>query len=99
MTEFSAVPAYTPYPNKPFLTVQEAQIWVDGFVDWYNKEHLHSSIRFIAPDDRHFGREHAILAKRCRLYMNKKQQTPSRWAKNTRKWTPVGTVYLNQKRR
>jgi hypothetical protein len=55
---------------KPFLTVQKAQIWVDGFVDWYNKEHLHSS-SFIAPDDRHVGRKHAILAKRCRLYMNK----------------------------
>ncbi len=42
------------YPSRPFSNLAAAQTWVDGFVDWYNTEHLHSSIRFVTPDDRHF---------------------------------------------
>ena len=45
------------YPSKPFENIDQAQSWVDGFVFWYNTQHLHSSIRYVTPDDRHFGRE------------------------------------------
>ena len=58
------------YPKQPFASLAAAQKWVDGFVSWYNTEHLHSSIRFITPDDRHFGREQMILADRRNLYEN-----------------------------
>ena len=36
------------YPSQPFSSLEAAQTWVDGFVSWYNTEHLHSSIRFVA---------------------------------------------------
>jgi len=83
------------YPSRPFPTLQAAQLWVDGFVNWYNTEHLHSSIRFITPDDRHFGREHAILTSRYELYIKARQQNPTRWTRSVRNWTPVEAVYLN----
>ena len=38
------------------------------FVAWYNSEHLHSAIRFVTPEDRHEGRDVAILAARRDLY-------------------------------
>jgi hypothetical protein len=83
------------YPSQPFSSLAASQTWVHGFVDWYNTEHLHSGIRFVTPDDRHFGRDKAILAKRCSLYEKARQQNPNRWSRNTRNWEPVETVYLN----
>jgi putative transposase len=83
------------YPNRPFSSLSAAQTWVDGFVDWYNTEHLHSGIRFVTPDDRHFGRERAILANRSSLYEKARLKNPNRWSKNIRNWNPVETVYLN----
>jgi len=83
------------YPSRPFSSLAAAQTWVDGFVAWYNTEHLHSGIRFVTPDDRHFGREIAILAYRRDIYEKARQQNPNRWSKNIRNWEPVQTVYLN----
>jgi transposase InsO family protein len=83
------------YPSQPFSSLEAAQTWVDGFVGWYNTEHLHSSIRFITPDDRHFGREKAILAGRSNLYEAARLKNPNRWSRNIRNWEPVETVYLN----
>jgi putative transposase len=83
------------YPSRPFSSLAAAQTWVDGFVNWYNTEHLHSGIRFVTPDDRHFGREIAILANRRDIYEKARQQNPNRWSKNIRNWEPVETVYLN----
>ena len=83
------------YPSRPFSSLEASQTWVDGFVGWYNTEHLHSSIRFVTPDDRHFGREKAILANRHNLYEAARLKNPNRWSKNIRNWNPVKTVYLN----
>jgi hypothetical protein len=83
------------FPRKPFPTLEAAQEWVAGFVDWYNDEHLHSAIRYVTPSDRHAGRDKAILARRHQVYRRAKAQAPRRWAGRTRNWTPVGPVYLN----
>ncbi|WP_460597986.1 IS3 family transposase [Geomonas sp. Red276] len=83
------------YPSKPFESIEAAQTWVDGFTSWYNTEHLHSGIRFVTPDDRHFGREKAILDSRRDLYEKARQQNPARWSKGIRNWDPVGAVFLN----
>jgi transposase InsO family protein len=83
------------YPSKPFSSIEGAQLWVDGFVHWYNSEHLHSSIRFVTPDDRHYGREDQILSERHRIYNEAKKRMPNRWSGSTRNWEPVKIVWLN----
>jgi len=83
------------YPSQPFSSLEAAQAWVDGFGDWYNTEHLHSGIRFVTPDDRHFGREKAILNRRKEVYEKARQQNPDRWSKGIRNWDPVEAVFLN----
>ena len=87
------------FPSQPFASNQAAQRWVDGFVAWYNTEHLHSAIRFITPDDRHFGLEAAILAQRQEVYEQARQRNPQRWSRTTRNWAPVGAVHLNPETR
>lgn len=83
------------FPSQPFASLAEARLWVEGFVVWYNTEHRHSAIRFVTPDERHYGRERAILKKRQRVYERARRQNPRRWSGSTRNWTPVETVYLN----
>lgn len=83
------------FPRKPFATLSVAHEWVAAFVGWYNDQHLHSSIRYVTPADRHACRDKPILAKRHALYRAAKARTPRRWTGNTRNWKPVGAVYLN----
>ncbi len=83
------------YPTRPFQSIEEARAWVEAFVLWYNTEHLHSAIRFVTPDDRHFGREVDVLAKRSDVYDKARQRHPERWSRSTRNWTAIEKVYLN----
>ncbi|MDQ7073592.1 MAG: IS3 family transposase [Gammaproteobacteria bacterium] len=87
---------YTPsYPRKPFESLDEARKWVHGFVQWYNEEHRHSSIRFVTPSQRHNGKDSAILEKRNAVYEAAKERNPTRWSGDTRDWSPVTEVWLN----
>lgn len=83
------------FPRKPFPSFAAALQWVEGFVRWYNEEHLHSGIRYITPATRHSGKERPVLAHRHDVYTAARQRTPRRWTRSTRNWSPVGAVYLN----
>lgn len=83
------------WPKSGFSSLVAARSWVNDFVSWYNNEHRHSGIRFVTPQQRHDGLDAALLEGRDELYKAKKDQNPSRWAKDTRNWQPVGDVELN----
>lgn len=84
------------YPRRPFATIESARAWVEDFVAWYNGEHLHSALRYVTPNDRHAGRDVAILAARRDVYAAAKKRTPRRWTGATRNWASVGPVSLNR---
>lgn len=86
------------YPHKPFDTLEAARTWVTGFVAWYNTEHRHSGIRFVTPDERHHGREGAVLSNRVRVYERARRKNPNRWSRGTRNWSAAPAVFLNPKR-
>lgn len=84
------------YPNKPFVDVQAARQWVQGFVHWYNEEHCHSGIRFVTPAQRHAGGDAQVLERRRRVYEAAKQAKPERWqGREVRNWDPITEVWLN----
>lgn len=83
------------YPERSFTGLASAREWVEGFVHWYNNEHLHSAIRFVTPSQRHAGDDIVILAKRQQVYKDAKQRTPERWSGDIRNWEPITEVYLN----
>jgi transposase InsO family protein len=83
------------YPHGPFEDIEAARAWVAAFVDWYNHSHLHSSIQFVTPADRHDGRDVEILARRKAVYEAARAKRPERWSGSTRDWTPVEKVVLN----
>lgn len=82
------------YPTKPFDTLQDARVWVEAFVRWYNGEHRHSAIRFVTPDERHFGAQARVLEHRHEVYLAARRRRPDRWTRPTRNWTPAGVVRL-----
>jgi transposase InsO family protein len=83
------------YPGSAFQSLEQAQSWVDDFACWYNTVHLHSSISFTTPDDRHYGRDKNILRRRHDIYEKARQQKPQRWSRSTRNWDQIEIVRLN----
>ena len=83
------------FPLRRFVSVEDAQTWVADFVAWYNDEHQHSGIGFVAPSDRHAGRDVAILAARRATYARARDRHPERWARATRPWSRPAIVTLN----
>ena len=87
---------YTPaYPSKPFESLEDAQAWVHGFVCWYNGGHRHSGLKFVTPNERHQGKDTAILERRKTVYEEAKRRHPERWSGPTRNWEPIRSVWLN----
>ena len=83
------------YPNNAFSDLQIARNWVTGFVNWYNTEHLHSSIKYVTPQQRHDGDDLEILAKRKDVYHAARKRNPQRWSGEIRDWGHVNDVLLN----
>lgn len=86
------------YPDRPFLDLAQARVWVEEFTRWYNTEHLHSGIKFVTPEQRHNGEDAAILAQRVEIYKKAKKKNPNRWSGEIRNWDCVGDVLLNPER-
>jgi putative transposase len=83
------------YPIGGFVDLDEARNWVLGFVRWYNKDHRHSGLNFLTPEQRHTGQYKEILIKRKVVYEAAKALHPERWKNKTRNWTIPDEVYLN----
>ena len=83
------------YPEQQFESLRTARQWVNGFVNWYNNEHLHSSIKFVTPAQRHTGEDVAILKNRKNVYQKAKKKHPERWSGETRNWDYIDEVNLN----
>ncbi|AMP11969.1 integrase core domain protein [Collimonas arenae] len=86
------------YPNKPFGSLEEAQVWTQQFVRWYNQDHKHSGLKFVTPAQRHNGQAEAILKQREQVYREAKRRNPQRWAQHTRNWKLDDQVWLNPER-
>jgi transposase InsO family protein len=86
------------WPERPFDTLDEARIWVLGFVNWYNEQHRHSGLKYVTPNQRHQGVATGLLEKRTAVYLAARSRHPQRWSAAIRNWTLETTVYLNPER-
>lgn len=86
------------YQPKGFNDITEARLWVMQFVKWYNKEHKHSGIAYVSPEERHSGQDKEILEKRHKVYEKAKQEHPERWSRETRNWSYKKEEWLNPER-
>jgi transposase InsO family protein len=68
---FGTVKTAPPYPGR-FLDREEAMGYFNRYFPWYNKEHSHSGIDFVTPEQCHNGLREVIVARRKENF--KKQQ-------------------------
>ena len=83
------------YPEKGFENLGAARVWAKKFVDWYNKDHMHSGISYLTPAQRHYGEGEKILSNRQKVYELARNKHPERWSKGIKKWTLPEYVSLN----
>lgn len=84
------------WPSSGFASLHEARQWVERFVSWYNTEHRHSKLNFVTPQQRHNGKDTALLAQRQAILEQAKLRNPSRWGtRPVRNCEPIGPVTLN----
>ncbi len=87
---------YCPWwPENGFRSIDDARVWVNRFVNWYNFEHKHSGVKYVTPAERHQGNDMKILAARKAVYQLAREQHPERWGKHLRNWDYISEVYLN----
>ena len=83
------------WPTKGFAARADAQVRVKSVASWYKREHLHSRVRFVTPNESHTGQDSATLANRAILYANARAQDLESWSGKSRNWQTAGPVCLN----
>ena len=83
------------WPSRGFTSLDEARLWVDRFVRWYNTEHRHSALNYVTPQQRHTGEADQILAQRKQIIEAAKAENPRRWSGDIRNFSLPESVTLN----
>ena len=52
---FRTMKYHQSYPVWRFRDLLSVKVWVDTFADWYNAEHRHGGIKYVTPNQRHYG--------------------------------------------
>lgn len=74
-------------PKTP-LSFEEARAVVNGFVEYYNNERLHSAIGYIAPRDKLDGKDRDIFVERDRKLQEARDKRKKRRLENRGKHPP-----------
>lgn len=65
------------WPSNGFRALEEARLWVQKFVDWYNHTHRHSQIGFVTPAQKHRGEDIQLMENRRHVYQAAQLKNPS----------------------
>ena len=95
---FSTIKRNAGYP-KSFNSIEEAEEWMSRFVNWYNKQHRHSSLDYVTPYQRRSGEYKEIFEKRNRTFTIARKEHPERWTGNTKYWQIKDEVFLKKPNR
>jgi len=90
---FKTVKYRAGYP-RTFKNLVAAMTWFAGFIDWYNTEHMHSSLAYLTPQQRRTGEAQRLLDLRNQTLVTARMKHPLRWGKRPPKVyaTPTNVV-------
>lgn len=95
---FKTMKYHQSYPTRRFRNLDTVRFWIESFVEWYNSEHRHSGIKYVTPNQRHFGEVYAICAIRQQTYSKALMENPRRWSRPPRCWKQPESVKINYPR-
>ncbi len=80
--QFKTLKYHHTFP-KSFGCIEDAQTFLRGFFDWYNRRHKHSGIGYVSPESLHTGQAHQIREQRCAVLQEAYEKYPERFVKGT----------------
>ncbi len=70
---------YCPEFPKRFGSLQDARQFCQGFFNWYNKEHHHTGIALLTPEQVHYGLADEIISTRTQVLQSAFEKKPNRF--------------------
>ena len=67
------------YPRDGFDNAEEAEQWMQGFVDHYNEHHRHRGIRMVTPGQRYRGEDAEVLRRHRETMLEARRRHLERW--------------------
>lgn len=87
---------YCPQFPDRFGSIQDARAFCQDFINWYNKEHHHTGIALMTPEQVHYGLSEQIYRQRAEVLETAFQKNPSRFKNNMPKPQKVPkAVWIN----
>jgi putative transposase len=87
---------YRPDFPKRFGSIQDALQFCRRFFDWYNRQHYHSALALLTPEDVHYGRAEQIIAERQRVLTRFYEAHPERFVNGPPKHPVLASeVWIN----
>lgn len=94
--QFKTMKYHPSFPDR-FASRDHAHAFCTSFFSWYNNDHLHEGIAYLAPADFHFGRVPHIIAQRQRTLDHAFVQNPARFKyKKPQAPQPPTEVWINK---
>ena len=95
-SQFKTVKYSPGFPSRFEGGFEEASDFCTGFIPWYNKEHHHSGIAFLTPEQVHYGLADQILARRHQTLLGAYAAHPERFINGRPKTKLLDrAVYIN----
>lgn len=94
-SQFRTLKYHHEFPDR-FGSFEDARVFVDAFMGWYNNEHRHSGIAMLPPAVVHRGQGEQVLAARHAVMQAAYQATPERFIHGTpRRIALPAAVWIN----
>jgi putative transposase len=76
--QFKTLKYNSQFPGR-FGSIQDARSFCQHFFNWYNKEHRHSGIGLVTPEQVHYGLAQEVYLKRCQVLFDAYVKNPNRF--------------------
>lgn len=94
--QFKTLKYSSQFPGR-FGSIQDARSFCQQFFNWYNKEHRHSGIGLMTPEQVHYGQAQEIYEKRAQVLLDAYEKNPNRFKNRTPKPHDLPTqVWINE---
>jgi len=88
---------YCPAFPERFGSIQDARAFCQSFFDWYNKEHRHSGIALMTPEQVHYGLADQVFNRRALVLKKAFRENPNRFkGRMPKPFTLPEAVWINK---